>query len=225
MTMDWSTLRPLVDLLVAAALGGAIGAQRQAAQKPAGFRTHLLVALGSCAFTLVGAHLGDTRIAANVLTGIGFLGAGAIVRSGITARGLTTAASIWTVAAIGVAVGFSSSQSYVVAIGATVITVLALAASDAALMRFFRFRRRVTLDVTYAVPEADEKALLRVIEGGSLSVEGHGATTVSAEGAAETVVRGFKIDLEADTDVTAYVRGIAALPGVSRVAVDEQYPR
>ena len=222
--MDWSILRPWLDLLAAAILGGIVGAQRQAAQKPAGFRTHLLVALGSCAFTLVGAHLGDTRIAANVLTGIGFLGAGAIVRSGFSARGLTTAASIWTVAAIGLAIGFSSVESYIVAIGATIITFFALASSDAALMRFFRFHRRVTLGLTYTLPEGDEAAILRAINAGCLSVENHGGTTVMADRAVETVERSFKVDLHRDQDVTAYVRAIAELPGVTRVAVDEQFP-
>ncbi len=222
--MDWSILRPCLDLLAAAVLGGVVGVQRQAAQKPAGFRTHLLVALGSCAFTLVGAHLGDTRIAANVLTGIGFLGAGAIVRSGFSARGLTTAASIWTVAAIGLAIGYSSVESYVIAIGATIITFVALSSSDEGLMRVFRFRRRVTLGITYSVPEGSEAAIMAAIDAGCTSVEGHGGTLVTAEGTAETVERNFKVDLHHDLDLTAYVRGIAALPGVTRVAVDELFP-
>ncbi len=222
--MDWSILRPCLDLLAAAILGGVVGAQRQAAQTPAGFRTHLLVALGSCAFTLVDAHLGDTRIAAGVLTGIGFLGAGAIVRSGTTARGLTTAASIWAVAAIGLAIGFSSVESYIVAISATVITFAALASSDAALMRFFRFHRRVTLGLTYTLPEGDEIAIVRAVGAGCVAVENHGGTTVTADRATETVERSFKIDLHRDQDVTAYVRAIAGLPGVTRVAVDEPFP-
>ena len=221
--MDPSVLRPCLDLLAAALLGGIVGAQRQAAQKAAGFRTHLLVALGSCAFTLVGAHLGDTRIAANVLTGIGFLGAGAIVRSGFTARGLTTAASIWTVAAIGLAIGFQSVESYVVAIAATIITFAALAASDAGLMRLFRFHRRVTLSVTYSLPVGDEDQIVRTIRAGAVAVEGNGSTTITAEGAGEVVEREFKVDLHRDGSLNEYVRKIAALGGVTRVAVDEQF--
>jgi putative Mg2+ transporter-C (MgtC) family protein len=221
--MDWTALRPCLDLLAAALLGGIVGAQRQAARKPAGFRTHLLVALGSCAFTLVGAHLGDTRIAANVLTGIGFLGAGAIVRSGFSARGLTTAASIWTVAAIGLAIGFQSIESYIVAIGATIITFFALGSSDAALMRFFRFRRRVTLGITYALPEGDEDAIVAAIHAGAVAVEGNGGTTITGIGPGEVVERGFKVDLQRDGSVTEYVRSIASLPGVTRVAVDEAF--
>jgi putative Mg2+ transporter-C (MgtC) family protein len=123
-------------LLGAAVLGGAVGLEREVRDQPAGFRTHMLVALGSCLFTLISAYgfgailAGDpqtrfdpTRIAAQIVTGIGFLGAGAILRSGMSVRGLTTAASLWVVAAIGLAVG---AGAYVLASATTAITLLAL---------------------------------------------------------------------------------------------------
>lgn len=127
----------VLDLILAAILGGAVGVQRQAAQKPAGFRTHLLVALASCAFAEVGRLTGDDRITANVLQGIGFLGAGAIFRSGFTAHGLTTAASIWTVAAIGVAVGYGHPYSLIIGVAVTLVTVLVLLLSDGLFTRVF----------------------------------------------------------------------------------------
>lgn len=136
------------DLFLAAVMGGAIGLQRQAAQKPAGFRTHLLVALASCAFAEIGRLAGDDRITANVLTGIGFLGAGAIFRSGYTAHGLTTAASIWTVAAVGVAIGFGHPYSVTIGVVVTIITVLALSLSDEVFARVFT--RKATLTVVFA---------------------------------------------------------------------------
>jgi putative Mg2+ transporter-C (MgtC) family protein len=114
------TLELVGDLAAAAVLGGVIGAQRQAAHKPAGFRTHLLVALGSCAFMETSRLAGDTRIAAGIITGIGFLGAGAIVREGFVTKGLTTAASIWAVAAIGLALGFGTMLAYELAIVTTI---------------------------------------------------------------------------------------------------------
>jgi putative Mg2+ transporter-C (MgtC) family protein len=107
-------------LLVAAALGAAIGIEREMRAHQAGIRTHLLVALGSAIFTVLSAYafLGDpaagsgtnqavdpTRIAAQIVTGIGFLGAGAIIKEGPTIRGLTTAGSLWATAAIGLAAG------------------------------------------------------------------------------------------------------------------------
>lgn len=98
-----------IRLLVALLLGAAIGVEREYTHHSAGLRTMAAVSLGSCLFTVVGiypVHTDPTRVAAQVVTGVGFLGAGAILRSGISVRGLTTAATIWVVAAIGVAVGF-----------------------------------------------------------------------------------------------------------------------
>jgi putative Mg2+ transporter-C (MgtC) family protein len=104
---------------LAAALGAAIGLERELREREAGLRTHLLVSLGAALFTLVSAYgwtdwsfstrsgivFDPTRITAQIVTGVGFLGAGAIIRQGLTVRGLTTAATLWTVAAIGMAVG------------------------------------------------------------------------------------------------------------------------
>lgn len=98
----------LVRIVLAGILGAVIGYERQRVKKPAQVRDHVLVAMGACLFTVAGlAFLGGeaSRVAANVVTGIGFLGAGAILREAGTVRGLTTAASIWAVAAVGLAVG------------------------------------------------------------------------------------------------------------------------
>ena len=134
---DLSTSEVLLRLLVAAALGGAIGFERELRDHEAGFRTHLLVALGACVFTLVSAYawtdwtfstpagivFDPTRIAAQIVTGIGFLGAGAIIVRGINVRGLTTAATLWVVAAIGMAAG---TGYYVVAVGASLLVLVSL---------------------------------------------------------------------------------------------------
>ena len=109
----------LLRVVVAAGLGGAVGLERELREREAGFRTHMLVSVGSALFTLVSAygfheflvHGGNvvradpTRIAAQIVTGIGFLGAGAIIRQGFSVRGLTTAATLGVVAAIGMASG------------------------------------------------------------------------------------------------------------------------
>lgn len=107
--MDLSTFLPLAGrLTIATALGGLIGYQRERKGRPAGIRTHMLVALGAALITLVsesyGANGNDpARLAAQIVSGIGFLGAGTIIRHGSTVSGLTTAASLWTVAGIGIA--------------------------------------------------------------------------------------------------------------------------
>jgi putative Mg2+ transporter-C (MgtC) family protein len=127
----------LLRLSIAAALGGAVGFERELRDREAGIRTHLLVSLGSALFTIVSAYgfhefltSGDnivrtdpTRIAAQIVTGIGFLGAGAIIREGLSIRGLTTAATLWVVAAIGMACG---AGYYWPAVAATVLTIVAL---------------------------------------------------------------------------------------------------
>jgi putative Mg2+ transporter-C (MgtC) family protein len=122
---------------VALLLGAAIGLERERRGHAAGFRTMSMVSVGSCLFTLLGAvvtggSVDPTRIAAQVVTGIGFLGAGTIIRQGAGIRGLTTAATIWVVAAIGMAVGF---DFYLLAIGATVLVLVALT-----VMRLLRTR-------------------------------------------------------------------------------------
>lgn len=103
-------------LLCALLIGGIIGIERETAHRPAGMRTHMLVSLGACAvmitsqllfaeYSALGANTDPARLSAQVIAGVGFLGAGTIIREGATVKGLTTAASIWMVACLGIAVG------------------------------------------------------------------------------------------------------------------------
>lgn len=116
----------VVSLLIAAILGGVIGLERELHGKAAGLRTNILISLGSCVFTIISVSLSGSdpgRIAAQIVTGIGFLGAGAIIHSGTGTHGLTTAAGIWIVASIGMACG---AGFYFLAIATTVLTLLVL---------------------------------------------------------------------------------------------------
>jgi putative Mg2+ transporter-C (MgtC) family protein len=124
-------------IALAAGLGAAIGLERELREREAGLRTHLLVSLGAALFTIVSAYawsdwsfsnrsgivFDPTRIAAQIVTGVGFLGAGAIIRQGLTIRGLTTAATLWAVAAIGMAVG---AGYYAAAVITTVVVIVSL---------------------------------------------------------------------------------------------------
>jgi putative Mg2+ transporter-C (MgtC) family protein len=125
-----SDLELLGRLLLAAVLGGAIGAERELNDQAAGLRTHMLLTIGACLFTLISAFgfgrgpgTDPSRLAAQIVTGIGFLGGGAIVRHGLTVKGLTTAASIWATASVGVAVG---AGSYALGVGGAVLVVATL---------------------------------------------------------------------------------------------------
>jgi len=127
----------VLRVVLAGVFGGAIGAERKIREREAGLRTHMLVSIGAALFTLVSAYgfsdfhfsnasgvtYDPTRIAAQVVTGIGFLGAGAIIRQGLSVRGLTTAASLWVVAAIGIATG---AGYYSAALITTVVVLVSL---------------------------------------------------------------------------------------------------
>lgn len=123
-------IEPILRVLLAVVLGAAIGFQRERVAKPAGLRTHALIALGSALFTVVsvfgfGVGADPSRVAAGIVTGIGFVGAGVIFRGlrGDGVVGLTTAASIWTTAGVGLAVGVGM---YLIAFIVTVIAVVVL---------------------------------------------------------------------------------------------------
>ena len=124
-----SDMELIQRLLLAALLGGLLGFERELRQKVAGLRTNILIAIGSALFTLMSYELADVagsdpgRVAAQIVTGIGFLGAGAIMRTDSGIYGLTTAATIWVNAAVGVAAG---GGEYHLAIIATTITLAVL---------------------------------------------------------------------------------------------------
>ena len=127
---------------VAALAGGAVGIERELRDRTAGLRTHMLVAVGACLFALVSAFGFDdlvagtadastirhdpSRVASNIVTGVGFLGAGAILRSGLSVQGLTTAASLWVVAALGTAVALGMYFATGVTLGITLLSLVVL---------------------------------------------------------------------------------------------------
>jgi putative Mg2+ transporter-C (MgtC) family protein len=169
-----SDIELLARLGLALVLGGAVGAERELADQPAGLRTHILLAIGACLFTLVSAYgfsngVDPTRIAAQIVSGVGFLGAGAIIRQGISVRGVTTAASIWSTAALGVAVG---AGQYILGIGATVLILATLVG-----LRVVRnLLRRVSVTqgevVVRTVQAFDLRALLDIAHDEGVSVRG-----------------------------------------------------
>ena len=135
-----SVVELIVRVLLATGLGAAIGLEREISDQPAGLRTHILVSLGAALFTMAGAYglldfdtgdgarvtLDPTRVAAQVVTGIGFLGAGAIIQRGLNIRGLTTAASLWVTAAVGTAVGLGYEEGALAVAAATLLALVGL---------------------------------------------------------------------------------------------------
>jgi putative Mg2+ transporter-C (MgtC) family protein len=183
-TLGWDGA--LLRLAVAALLGGLVGLERELDEKAAGLRTHILVAAGTALFTLVSAYgfhefltrVGGvvredpSRIAAQIVTGIGFLGAGVIFRQGLSVRGLTTAASLWLVAAVGMAAGAGFWEGAVIA---TALALVSLGPLEWAKERLLPGRRRDRL-VVELTENAAGAPVLDVLEHagriGSLRREG-----------------------------------------------------
>lgn len=120
------TLETLTSLLLAVGLGAIIGIQREKAHRPAGLRTHMLVSLGSCLFTIVSMSFSSqpAQVAGGIVAGIGFIGAGTIWAEKDKVKGITTAASLWATAAMGLTAGLGD---YPLSIVATVLIVIILA--------------------------------------------------------------------------------------------------
>jgi putative Mg2+ transporter-C (MgtC) family protein len=206
----------LLRLFVAAVLGGAIGLERELRERQAGLRTHLVVCVGAALFTLVGAygfdspHTDPTRIAAQIVTGIGFLGAGAIIRQGLSVRGLTTAATLWLVAAIGMAAGAGYWDGALIATLGALITLGPLRVVAYRLLRGFR--------------PALDRLLVEIPAGGSPApvieaVERAGGRVVSLDVTQEGDRRSVAVDVELrpGTAPVAVVAGVAEIDGVLEV--------
>ncbi|HEX9978855.1 MAG TPA: MgtC/SapB family protein [Acidimicrobiia bacterium] len=213
--MTISLVEALERLVVAAVLSGVIGFEREVAQKAAGLRTHMLVGLGSSLFTLLGvaAFPGSdpARIAAQVVTGIGFLGAGAIFRHGFTVRGLTTAAGLWTVAAVGMAAGIGEWAVALVATGVAVV-VLYVVGVVQWLLRGRRGEATTVLAMRMSDPSLIEDA---VREAGAL-VGPHGEVEIHEIALDKAVVQ-LTVDPAAADSVMVKLRGMPGVEKVTRV--------
>ena len=170
----------ILRLLIATILGAVVGLERERLEWAAGLRTHALVCVGAALFMIVSAFgfadvlgspdvvLDPSRVAAQVVSGIGFIGAGTIILRREIVRGLTTAASIWAVAAIGLAVG---GGMYVAAIVATVLALVILAVVKPIEWRIFRHRRARQVSLTVDVQEISLSDIKAEIEAADLRID------------------------------------------------------
>lgn len=123
MTFDYE---PYMQILAAFAAGAALGLEREYHNKPAGFRTMILITVSSCLFTILSHLWGGDRIAANILTGIGFIGAGVVFKEGANVKGITSAAIVWMAAAIGMSIGMREYMLATMVVLLVIITLLVL---------------------------------------------------------------------------------------------------
>ena len=186
-------------LLIALVVGGAIGVEREVTGQIAGLRTHMSVALGAAVFSIVSAYgftefvqprgetnyqVDVTRIASNVVTGVGFLGGGAIIKLGSSVRGLTTAASLWVTAAIGLAVGLGSYLTAAVSAGTLIFALAVLRGRRQWLRRFTPAKATMLIRLT---PSAEAGEVLEALQRNSrlevrsLSARTSGGRTIAAD--------------------------------------------
>jgi putative Mg2+ transporter-C (MgtC) family protein len=220
-----SNLEMLVRLVGAAVLGSMIGFERERLLWAAGIRTHMLVCVGSCLIMIVSQYgfsnilteknvvLDPSRVAAQVVSGIGFLGAGAILARGEIVKGLTTAASIWTVAAIGLAVG---GGLYLAAAASTIIILIILAGikplEEAYRSRNQSCQLKVEVDNGSLTPDLLRETLgLRPSQVKRFLVENR-----NPEGADELVILLSKVSSQ---DIASFPQKLKELDGVRDVTV------
>ncbi|HTY42300.1 MAG TPA: MgtC/SapB family protein [Thermoanaerobaculia bacterium] len=225
----------LLRLVVSAVLGSLVGLERERGEWAAGLRTHMLVCLGSCLFMIVSAWgfsgvlgrpavvLDPSRIAAQVVTGVGFLGAGTILLRGSVVRGLTTAASLWAVAAVGLATG---GGLYEEAVAATVLIVLILAGIKPIERKLFASRQprsiSLTVDPSRSPVDAIEKAVREAGVVVSRMVVRHGAGV-------ELDAIDLSVSGASPRRIEALAAALRALAGVRDLRIDaasvESWPR
>ena len=214
-----------VRLVVALILGGLVGYEREHSHRPAGFRTHILVSVGAALVMLTGefvaraqganSTIDPTRLGAQVVSGIGFLGAGTIIRNGSSVKGLTTAASLWAVACIGLAAGSGFYPGAILAALLTFVVLIALKILD---RRVAQKRGHTTLEIRMSAYGIDVSHILRLARE-----QGHKVRRIhliSPEELEETTgdvvlqIQMEKLDPEKTDELVRAVYGLDTVTGV-----------
>lgn len=210
----------IIRLLEACLLGGIIGFEREHLHRPAGFRTHILVCVGSALVMItsefiynkfsMNVNVDPARLGAQVISGIGFLGAGTIIKEGINVKGLTTAASLWAVSCVGIAVGIGF---YSGAFIATVIIFLTLVVIGK-VQRKRTSRRNISLCIHTLVKRGEVRELTNIIE--ELGVSVLNAEFISSERDGGMILR-YIIQLPNKIPLVELIEAVLCHDSVSRV--------
>ncbi len=220
----------LLDILLAIVLGFAIGFEREITNKWAGLRTHMLVCLGSCVFTLLSIHAfpvmahspqaDPARIAAQIITGIGFIGGGTVLRHGYSIYGLTTAATLWITASIGMACGCGFTSLAIVSTGLSVGTLVLIRMFEKRyLHRGSKTPRRFKITF-FSETSLAEKIYSAVVEKfDSIYEIKRNASTPSEE----LVKMSFKLDICDKNPIQVLHKKLNTIEGVESVSIQEIY--
>lgn len=217
----------LVRLLLSLLIGGVIGFERASRRQNAGLRTHILICLGSTLLMLLSIWVPDEfmeakngdpgRIAAQVVSGIGFLGAGSIIRLGNTVKGLTTAASLWLVAALGLAIGAGMYIPCLVALGISLFALIVLEPIERYLFPAERFKHLV---ISYSGNSEFPEKVRKVIEAYGIPVQSVDVEKNLRKG--ESQVR-FLVRVPVETDTGDLYKLIKDVGGVEKVELREKF--
>ena len=226
LSRDLTTATAALRLGAALVAGGLIGLEREMRRQAAGLRTHILICLGACLLMLLSIWIpqafalekGDPgRIAAQVVSGIGFLGAGAFIKIGNNVKGLTTAASIWVVAAIGLAIGAGMYGPAGIALAGALLVLTVL---DRVEHRFFPSERVKQLHIWYDESTADREKIGRVLEAHRISL--HSVDAYQAVTKKQTRLS-LLVRVPLDTDIERLFKELRGTGKVVKIKVMENY--
>jgi putative Mg2+ transporter-C (MgtC) family protein len=212
----------LIRLGLSFAAGAVIGFERASRRQIAGLRTHILISMGACLLMILSIWLpgknGDPgRIAAQVVSGIGFLGAGAIIRLGNNVRGLTTAASLWFIAAVGMAIGAGMFMAAAIAEAAGFFTLFTLGKLE---KKIFPSQRMKILEIIYNSSGTDTREAMDIIAAAGIKIQSMDINQRFKN--KETKLR-LLVGIPGSADVASIARRIRALGHVTRVEIKEKY--
>jgi len=221
----------VLRVLLAVALGGALGIEREIDAQPAGFRTHILICLGAALFGLISIHafapfeatrnatnvqIDVTRVASQVVVGVGFLGGGAILKYGASIRGLTTAASMWVAAAVGLAVGLGYYWAAVAVTIAALVSLTAFRPLRAWVRQ--RFGRRVETVTFRLQPGVEPSAVLAALN----DLAGVKVRNLQVDSSGEATEIAVSLKTEAQVPLDRLLGEIAAREDVAEMSYDER---
>ena len=226
-TANLTELDMLIRLCLGFLAGGIIGFERSSRRQVAGLRTHILIAVGSTLLMLLSIYLPQHfspertsdpgRIAAQVVSGIGFLGAGAIIRLGNSIRGLTTAASLWFVAALGLIIG---SGLFFIAGAAVVIGLFTLIVLNHVERRIFPSERFKMLEITYNDNTFDSKEALDIIKKDGITIESMDVNHSQKNNGCRLRLL---VQIPGRVDIASTAQSIKSTGNVSKVEIKEKY--
>jgi putative Mg2+ transporter-C (MgtC) family protein len=224
-TTEITTETILWRLLFSFFIGAIIGLERETHRQPAGLRTHILICLGASLIMLLSIYIPQTfqnfqngdpgRIAAQVVSGIGFLGAGAIMKYGVNVKGLTTAASIWVIAALGLAIG---AGMYIAAIIGTVILLISLVAMDIIEKKLFPGKFIKRLHIYAKTTELSPETIKIILKKYKVAIR---TIDIEQHFTEKKISYFLTVQISENVKLNELINELGSFPGINRVKLQQ----